>query len=54
MDEIDGLGKKRRDTLLSAYGSLSEIKDATIEELSQYVPHSVAIKIKEKFDSTEN
>ena len=24
------------------------------EELSQYVPHSVAIKIKEKFDSTEN
>ena len=54
LDEIDGLGKKRRDTLLSAYGSLSEIKDATIEELSQYVPHSVAIKIKEKFDSTEN
>ena len=51
LDSIEGLGKKRRDILLSAYNSISEIKEASIDELSQYVPKSVAINIKEKFDS---
>lgn len=50
LDDVEGLGKKRRDALLNAYNSLGEIKEASVEELSQYVPEIVAIRIKEKFN----
>lgn len=51
LDSVDGLGKKRRDVLLSAYSSISEIREASVEELSQYVPRNVAFNIKEKFNN---
>ena len=51
LDSVEGLGKKRRDVLLSTYSSISEIREASVEELSQYVPRNVALNIKEKFNN---
>ena len=51
LDSIEGLGKKRQEDLIRAYGTISEIAKATLEELSQYVPYNVAINIKEKLNS---
>ena len=46
LDSIQGLGKKRKEDLIKAYGSISEISNASEEELSQYVPINVAKEIK--------
>lgn len=48
LDEIKGLGKIRKEKLLSIYKTISNIVSASIEELSQYVPIEVAKEIKEK------
>ena len=51
LDEIKGLGSKRQAILLSAFGSVEEIKKASREELSQYVPDIISILIKEKLNN---
>ena len=51
LDTIKGLGKKRKEDLIKAYGTISSIASATIEELSQYVPYNVAKEIKEKLNN---
>ena len=52
LDSIEGLGKKRKEALLNAYNSLSEIREASEEELSQYIPLNVVSKLKEKLNNT--
>ena len=47
LDDIKGLGKKRKAVLLSAFGSLAEIRKARVEELSQYIPKNVAYSLLE-------
>jgi len=42
LDNIEGLGNKRQEKLLSIYSSIDEIRKASIEELSQYIPLNVA------------
>ncbi|MDE5841993.1 MAG: excinuclease ABC subunit C, partial [Malacoplasma sp.] len=44
--QIKNLGKKRIEKLLEKYETLEKIKEASIEELSQIVPHDVAVEIK--------
>lgn len=44
-DDIKGIGKKRKETLMKAYPSLETLKKASIEELSQLVPLDVAKEI---------
>lgn len=46
LDEIPGLGPKRKNDLLRVFGTISRIKEASIEELTQYVPKVVAENIK--------
>lgn len=48
LDGIAGLGKVRKQALLKAFGSVSKIAEASLEELLQYVPKAVAIAIKDK------
>ncbi|WP_033159786.1 excinuclease ABC subunit UvrC [Mycoplasmoides alvi] len=48
LDKITNLGKIRKNKLLTHFGTISKISNATIEELSQFVPKKVAISIKEK------
>ena len=51
LDSIEGLGKKRRENLLGAFTTISQIANASVEELSQYVSYNVAIRIKEKLNN---
>lgn len=47
LDTIEGIGPKRKELLYKTFGSLKKIKEAPIEELTQYVPLSLAKRIKE-------
>lgn len=47
-DDIPGIGKKRKAMLLSAYPTLESIKDASIEELTQFIPRESAEILKDK------
>ncbi|MCL2227973.1 MAG: excinuclease ABC subunit UvrC [Oscillospiraceae bacterium] len=49
LDEIDGVGEKRRNDLLKAFGSIKAIKAASVDELSKTVPKNVAEKVFEHF-----
>lgn len=42
LDQIEGLGKKRQLRLMEVFGSIKAMEAATIDELSQYVPRTVA------------
>ena len=49
-DDIPGLGPKRQELLRRQYSSLELLQQASIEELSQFIPHDVAIKLHEKLN----
>ena len=48
LDEIDGIGPRKRELLLKEFGSISKIKNAEIEELTKIkgINQELAIKIK--------
>jgi excinuclease ABC subunit C len=45
LDVVPGLGPKRKNALLKAYGTIEAIRQASVEELSQYVPIDIAEKL---------
>ncbi len=47
LDNISGLGEKRKKLLIKKYGSVSKMKEANLEELSELIPEKVAIELKE-------
>ena len=47
LDSIDGLGMKRKEALMKAYPSTSDLMQATIEELSQIIPPNIAKNVYE-------
>ncbi|WP_407045257.1 excinuclease ABC subunit UvrC [Candidatus Cetobacterium colombiensis] len=47
LDNIPGIGVKRREMLLKHFGSTKKIKNATLEELEEILPKNLALKIKE-------
>lgn len=49
LDEIPGVGPKRKEKLLRNFGSLDEIKRASVEELRPYVGEETARRIAEHF-----
>lgn len=50
LDEIPGVGEKRRKQLLKHFGSLKKIKEATMEDLEKAgMPHNIAQTIYEKW-----
>ena len=42
LDEVEGIGPKRKKQLMSHFGSFSKLKEASIEELTEVVPEKVA------------
>ena len=52
-DDIEGLGKKRKELLLSRYPTIKDIGNASIEELSQILPLNVAKTIKDKIEQNK-
>ena len=45
LDQIAGVGQKRRNELLRHFGTIENIRAASIEELSRIVPRTVAEQI---------
>jgi excinuclease ABC subunit C len=45
LDEIEGVGEKRRNALLKSFGSLKAIAAASIDELTAVVPRNAAEKV---------
>ena len=50
LDNIEGIGTKRKKELIKKYGSVVKMKEATIEELSQIIPINVAVNLKRYLD----
>jgi excinuclease ABC subunit C len=53
LDNIAGVGSKRKKELLKKFGSLDKIKKASVEELSSILPLKVAEELKKHFMSEE-
>ena len=51
LNDIKGLGKKRKADLMQAFNNLQEIKNATFSQLCQVVPKNVASEIIKKFNA---
>lgn len=51
LNDVSGLGPKRIMTLLKKYGSINNIKKASVEELNEILPKQVAIDLKEKLEN---
>ena len=49
LDEIEGIGEKRRSALLKSFRSIKAIAAATVEELSGVIPVNAAEKVHEHF-----
>lgn len=47
LDNIEGIGEKRKKDLLKKYHSINKLKEVSIEELSNILPEKVAINLKE-------
>lgn len=47
LDNIEGIGAKRKKELIKQFGSVNKIRNASIEELSTIIPENVAINLKE-------
>ena len=47
LDNIEGIGNVRKKQLIKKFGSVSKMRDASIEELSEIIPNSVAKELKE-------
>ena len=56
LDNVEGIGPKRKEKLLKKYKTVNKLKECSIEELSSVVPKEVAINIKKILSevSTEN
>ncbi|MFA5407554.1 MAG: excinuclease ABC subunit UvrC [Bacilli bacterium] len=53
LDNIDGIGNKRKRDLLKKFGSLDKIRQASIDELSLIVPKNIAQGLKDYFIDKE-
>ena len=47
LDNISGIGEIRKKELLKKYKTISKMKEASIDELSNIIPSNVAINLKE-------
>jgi excinuclease ABC subunit C len=51
LDEVPGIGEKRKHKLIRAFGSVEKMKEVPLSELEQYLPHEVAVNLKQKLDN---
>ena len=47
LDNIEGIGTKRRKGLIKTFGSLAKIREAKLEELTRILPENTAIRLQE-------
>ena len=53
LDNVDGIGSKRKEALLKKYKTVNKLREVSLEELSEVVPMEVAINIKKILDETD-
>ncbi len=53
LEDVPGVGEKRRKELLKRYSSLTKIKNETVENLSEIIPKEVAINLLEFLNKKE-
>ena len=53
LDEIKGLGPKRREALLTACGGIAGVRSASLERLTELLPDDVARAVHERFTSSQ-
>lgn len=51
LDNIPGIGTKRKKELIKTFGSVTKMENASIEELTKIVPENVAISLKDYLKS---
>jgi excinuclease ABC subunit C len=56
LDDISGIGRTRKHSLLARFGSVEQLKSASLEEIqaTRGIPEKVAVKIYEHFHSGRN
>ena len=54
LDNIPGIGEKRKKTLLKKYSSMNKMKEASIEELKEILPDDIANNLYEFLKDDEN
>lgn len=54
LDTIEGIGPSRKKALIKKYGSVKNMRDASVEELSEIVPSQVAIELHKYLISKES
>ena len=50
LDNIPGIGEKRRKELIKKFGSAKKIKEASVQEIAEIVPLNVAENLKKYLD----
>ena len=45
LDNVEGIGTKRKKELIKHFGSVKKISSATIEELKEFMPENIAINL---------
>ena len=51
LDNIEGIGDKRKKDLIKTFGSVKKISNASIEELSKIIPSNIAINLKKYLEN---
>ena len=46
LDNIEGIGSKRKHELLKKYSSINKMNEASVEELAKIIPLNVAVNLK--------
>ena len=46
LDNIEGIGEKRKKELIKKFGSVAKMEEATLEDLSSIIPIEIAINLK--------
>ena len=54
LDEIKGIGSKRKKELIKKFGSLKKIKEASLEELETILPNIIATNLKDYLNNKDN
>ena len=53
LDNVEGIGSKRKEALLKKYKTVNKLRGSTVDELSTIVPREVAINIKKILDEAD-
>lgn len=54
LDNVGGIGEKRKKELIKTFGSVNKMRSASIEELSKIIPENIAINLKDYLNSLKS